>query len=232
MTSADAPFLSSPSRPATTAARVWNLLVALDVIAALVIQLWVLFAGGADANSGAATDTVGVGTSLVRLFSFFTIQSNILVLAVAITLLLNPLRDGAFWRVVHLDALLGITITGLVFDFVLIHQVHLTGWSFVATVGFHYVAPWAFLLGWLLFGPRPRLDAASMGWCFVWPIAWVVYTFIRGAIVHWYPYPFLNVDDLGFWPALRNTSLVLVVAVVLLAIFKAIDRLRTVGRRR
>ena len=28
----------------------------------------------------------------------------------------------------------------------------------------------------------------------VFPIVWVVYTMIRGAIVGWYPYPFLDPD--------------------------------------
>ena len=54
-------------------------------------------------------------------------------------------------------------------------------------------------------------------------------TFLRGAIVHWYPYPFLNVDQVGLWTALRNTGFVLVVAIVLMTIFKTIDRIRTVG---
>jgi hypothetical protein len=37
-------------------------------------------------------------------------------------------------------------------------------------VGFHYFAPaWA-LVGWLLFGPRPRLDWTTLGWLFTWPL--------------------------------------------------------------
>ena len=29
-------------------------------------------------------------------------------------------------------------------------------------------------------------------WIAAFPIAWVVYTMIRGAVVDWYPYPFLD----------------------------------------
>jgi hypothetical protein len=172
---------------------------------------------------------VGIGTRLIQTISFFTIQSNILVLIVAATLVINPHRDGRFWRVLRLDALLGITITGLVFDLILIHYVHPSGWQLVATIGFHYIAPWATLLGWLLFGPRPRIDRRTMAWAFVWPVAWIAYTFIRGALIDWYPYPFLDVQEIGYWAAIRNTGFVIIIAIVLVAVFHYIDRFRTVG---
>lgn len=37
---------------------------------------------------------------------------------------MNPARDGRIWRIIRLDALLGITITGIVFDTILASQVH------------------------------------------------------------------------------------------------------------
>jgi Na+-transporting NADH:ubiquinone oxidoreductase subunit NqrB len=72
------------------------------------------------------------------------------VLATALVLAWRPTFDGRVWRVVRLDALLGILITGLVFAIVLAPQVHLTGAALVATIGFHYIAPWATLAAWLL----------------------------------------------------------------------------------
>ena len=68
-----------------------------------------------------------------------------------------------------------------------------------------------------------------MAWAFAWPIAWIAYTFIRGAVVHWYPYPFLDVDDAGYRAAFGRTLFILALAVVLVLIFKRIDRLRTIG---
>lgn len=211
------------------ASRTWHLLIVLNVVVALVIQLVLILTGGPDPNTGETVASVGIVTRMIQTLSFFTIQSNILVLIVAATLVVNPDRDGRVWRILRLDALLGITITGLVFDLILIRDVDPTGWQLVATIGFHYVAPWATLLGWLLFGPRPRIDRTTMAWAFVWPVAWISYTFIRGAIVHWYPYPFLDVDKVGYGAALRTTAVVLAVALVLVAIFKRIDRTRTFG---
>ena len=207
-------------------ARIWNAVIAADILIALVIQIWLILTGGPDPNTGETVASVGIGTRMVQTFSFFTIQSNLLALIAALSLMMNPRRDGRFWRVLRLDALLGITITGLVFDLVLIHYVHPSGWQLVATIGFHYVAPWATLLGWLLFGPWPRIDRTTAVWAFVWPVAWIVYTFVHGAIAHWYPYPFLNVDKIGFWRSIASTAVVLAIAVGLTFGFRAIDRRR------
>jgi hypothetical protein len=207
-------------------ARIWSLAIAVDVLAAFVIQVVLVLTGGPDPNTGETVATVGVATRMVQTFSFFTIQSNLLVLIVAVSLALSPNRDGALWRVLRLDALLGIVITGLVFDLVLIRYVHPSGWQLVATIGFHYIAPWATLLGWVLFGPRLRIDRATIGWAFVWPICWIAYTFARGALVHWYPYQFLDADRIGYGVALRNTGFVIILALALVAGFSRIDRRR------
>jgi hypothetical protein len=190
-------------------------------VAALVIQLVLIFTGGADANSGQSGGSTGV--RLWRLFSFFTIQSNLVVLATAAILAWRPNFDGRVWRVVRLDALLGILITGLVFAIVLAPQVHLTGAALVATIGFHYIAPWATLAAWLIFGPRPRFSWGTVAAAFIWPLLWLIYIFTQGAFTHWYPYPFLDATKLGFGEALRNALLVVALALVCAALFKLVD---------
>jgi hypothetical protein len=202
----------------TTAARAIHGLIAAVILAALVIQLALLFVGGVDANSGESGDAVGLGTRPWRLFSFFTIQSNLIVLAVAVVLLLRPSYDNRFWRTLRLDSLLGIVITGLVFAIVLAPQIHLTGWGLAATIGFHYISPWTTLAAWLVFGPRPRLTSSIVAAAFIWPLGWLIYTFTQGAFTDWYPYPFLDVTDRGFGHAVRNAALVLVIGVVLATI--------------
>lgn len=206
-----------------TASRWWHAGIALVIVVSLVIQLALIFIGGADANSGETGETVGLGVRLWRLFSYFTIQSNLIVLAACIGLAWRPRHDGPVWRVVRLDALLGIVITGLVYAIVLAPIVHLTGAALVATIGFHYISPWAALAGWLLFGPRPRMSWTTVAAAFVWPALWLIYTFVHGALSSWYPYPFLDVDDIGLVAAIRNAVVVLVIGVVLALVFKALD---------
>ncbi|TDO45940.1 hypothetical protein EV643_112270 [Kribbella sp. VKM Ac-2527] len=162
-----------------TVSRWWHGVIAAVILASLVIQLVLIFTGGADANSGDEGESISIGVRLWRLFSFFTIESNLIVLAAALLLVLRPDRDGTSWRVLRLDALLGILITGLVFAIVLAPQVHLTGAALVATIGFHYISPWATLLAWLLLGPRPRMTWTTVLAAFVWPVLWLVYIFTQ-----------------------------------------------------
>lgn len=218
--SAETPIAST----ASTVARWWQAVIAVVIAASLVIQLALLVEGGADANSGQSGVSVSLGVRLWRLFSYFTIQSNLIVLAVAVVVVLRPLRTGPVWQVVRLDALVGITITGLVYAIVLAPQVHLTGAALVATIGFHYVSPWAAVLAWLVFGPRPRMTWLTVLGAFVWPVLWLVYIFAQGAFTRWYPYPFLDVTTLGFTDALRNALFVLLIGVLLACVAKVLDR--------
>ncbi|WP_432542593.1 Pr6Pr family membrane protein [Kineococcus sp. SYSU DK002] len=215
--------MSSPA-----ASRAWHAVLAVVVAASLVAQTVLLLDGGADANSGEA-GAVPLGARFVRFLSFFTVQSNLLVLLTALTLAVDPARDGRLWRVLRLDALLGITVTGLVFGAVLAPHLNPTGVAWWINAGFHYVSPVMAVVGWLLFGPRPRGGGRVVAWALVWPLAWIAYTFVRGAVTGWYPYPFLDAGELGFWPALGGTGVVVLLSVLLLVLFHQLDgRMRPV----
>jgi hypothetical protein len=79
-------------------------------------------------------------------------------------------------------------------------------------------------VGWLLFGPRPRITGTVIVWAFVWPAAWLIYTFARGAVTGWYPYPFLDAAEIGYATALRNTFFVLALAGIIAALLWWGDR--------
>jgi hypothetical protein len=206
------------------ASRSWHAVLALVVAASMVTQIVLIVQGGTDVNTVTSEGNADLLLRFVRLFSYFTIQSNLLVLALAVSLVIDPVRDGRLWRVVQADALLAISITGLVFGTVLARLVHPVGIAAWVNAGFHYFSPAAAVLGWLLFGPRPRFDRATIGWLFAWPLLWIGYTFAVGAATGWYPYPFLDVQLHGYAIAIRNTAAVLVIALVLVAIFRVLDK--------
>ncbi|RKR75946.1 Pr6Pr family membrane protein [Frondihabitans australicus] len=199
--------------------RILSLVGALVVAVALVIQITLLLTGGADANSGATTAVVGLPVRFVRLFSYFTIDSNIAVMIVGFLLAANPNRTSRLWQVARLNALLAITITGIVFDVVLSKSVHLTGGALVATILLHYISPWWTVAVWLLFGPRPGFGWATIPGAFVLPVLWLLYTFVHGGITGWYPYPFLDASKIGLGPAVVASLLVLVIGLVLAVVF-------------
>lgn len=197
--------LNSP-RTLTVYRVVWGLVAAAAAFG-LIVQTVLIFVGGTDANSGDSTAAQPLWLRLVNLFSYFTIQSNIVVLVAAALCAALVWRRSVAWEALRLDALLGITITGLVYELVLAGG-SITGWASAANIALHYVVPWATVAAWLVLGPRPTLSWAALGWTFLWPVLWLAYTFVRGALTGWYPYPFLDVPTIGLARALVNAVVI------------------------
>lgn len=198
--------------------RIWHATIAVLVAVALVMQVWIAVRVSAVPPGHAVGTLRGVGLAgrILRVFSFFTIQSNVISGVASAQLARRPDRDGSGWRVLRLDALLGILITGIVYSTVLarIHQPD--GWQETITNTLvHYIVPTMMLLGWLLCGPRPRISRRVMLAALAWPIVFVAYTLTAGAISSWYPYPFLDAATNGYGRVLINTGLVLVVFAVI-----------------
>jgi hypothetical protein len=210
-----------------TASRAFHTLLAVVVALSVLTELGRSISG---ANILVPADDPGLGTRVLRLFSYFTIQSNILVLAGVLPLVRDPAHDGRGWRVLRLTSLLGITVTGLVYVFVLGPALHPTGLGWWTNAGLHYVAPVLAVGGWLVLGPRPRVTAATVGWSMAWPLAWIGYALALGALTDWYPYPFMDVGVIGYPAALRNLAFVAVLAVVILLLFRLADRKLPVTR--
>ena len=208
-------------------ARWWHLLTGTAVLAGLVIQI-ILVARLASAprntNSGVIAGATIAGRYL-RTISFFTIQSNILAAVTALQLARKPDRDGRAWRALRLAALLGITVTGIVYATVLARIHEPKGWEQVTTnTLFHYVSPVAMVLGWLAFGPRPRITWSTLVAALSWPAAWFAYTLARGAADRWYPYPFVDVVTHGYVRVIVNGLIVTVVLGAVGLLYRAGDQ--------
>jgi hypothetical protein len=203
------------------AARLWHAITALVAVASVVTEL-VLVASGH--NPLLATDAPPAGTRVLRFLSYFTIQSNILVAVTAAGLAVRPVRRGRLFVVLRLDAILGITVTGVVYATLLapLHDPH--GLVAFTNAGLHYVAPIMTVLGWLVFGPRPRLGEDVLLLALIWPALYVGYTLIHGAASGWYPYPFIDVARIGYPTALRNGLGVIVLLAGLATLLRVGDR--------
>lgn len=171
------------------AARAWHLLTALVAAVALTLQLILIVRGGRVLSETYPPD---LGERLLRFVAYFTVESNALVLATTARLARDPAYDGPRWRVVRIAAISGITVTGLVHWFLLRPLLHLDGADLVADRLLHVVVPVLAFVGWLLFGPRPRMDWSACLRAAVWPIGWLVVMLVSGALTGWYPYPFLD----------------------------------------
>ena len=208
-------------------ARIWHAGIAVLVTAAIIVQIVIAVRVTGSPHETTTGLLRGSSTAgrIVRVLSFFTIQSNLLSGLVSAQLAVKPDRDGPVWRAVRLAALFGITVTGIVYSAVLadIHEPEGGAETFVNDL-VHYVVPVMMVVGWVAFGPRPRVDAATVRRSLLFPVLWIVYTLIRGAVWDWYPYPFLDVPAQGYARVLLNAALVTLVLSLIAGMFTVGDR--------
>ncbi len=197
----------------------WHRLTVAVTLAALVVQLVLVITGASVLAAGPEPPLL---TRLLRFVSYFTIESNVLVLASVLPLALHADHDGGRWRVVRLDAVAGIVVTGLVHWFFLRPILHLTGWSWVADRLLHLVVPVLAVVGWAIAGPRPRVSARVLLSAAIWPVAYMVWTVIHGAVTGWYPYPFVDVMQHGYLRvAVAGVGIAVLLTVVALLVWAA-----------
>lgn len=201
-------------------ARAVHLVPAFVAVAALVLQTVLVVTG---ASVLAETEVPPLLTRLGRLVSYFTIQSNLLVAVTAVQLVRDPARDGRWWRVVRVAALVGITVTGLVHFVLLRPLLDLEGASWLADKMLHMVVPVLAVGGWLLAGPRPGAPWRDALPALSWPVAWLGWTLVVGAATGWYPYPFLDVGAKGVGPVAAICVGLTVLFVLVLAAVSALD---------
>lgn len=195
-------------------ARLFHLLTFLVAAFAVVLQLVLVIQGHRVLDEHNRPD---LGTRLVRFCSYLTIWFNVLVAWSTLTLALGRDRDSSrVWRALRLDAVVLATVGGLVHFFFLRPLLDLTGWDLVADRLLHIAVPLLALVGWLVFGPRGRAERADLVPFLVLPVGWLLYTLVRGEIVEWYPYPFIDVNEHGYAVVLVN-ALAIAAAMVLAA---------------
>jgi hypothetical protein len=198
-------------------ARGWFALTSLMVLAGVIIQLFVT--GGLEA--GFFHTRAG---RVLNVFCFFTIQSNLIVGGTCLLLALSPARSSIVFKSFRLTGVVAIIITGLVYHAVLRHLFDLESWALVADNLIHTVVPVMAVAGWLMFGPR-GLTSRRVKWLSViFPVAWLAFTLIRGAFVHFYPYPFVDVSKIGYGRALVNCAWVAVIYLGIAAGATALDQ--------
>ena len=154
--------------------------------------------------------------SVANFFSFFTIESNIAAAAVLLVSAAATARGGGL-ALLRGAAALYMTVTGIVYVLLLsgLEEALQTqiGW---VNVVLHYVMPVVVLADFLIDRSVSPLRFSRAWVWLVYPVLYLVYSEIRGPLVAWYPYPFLDPRPHGVGPVVI-TSAVIAVAAVLLA---------------
>jgi hypothetical protein len=178
-----------------------------------------------------ASGFAGVVGRVLDTFSYFTNVSNIVVAVVLIAMARGLVNPNSVWRALRMDSLVLISVTGLVYAIVLAPGIELRGWEHLENALVHIVVPILTVLTFLIWGPRGWLTWRTVFTALILPIIWLVFTLVRGAVIEAYPYPFLNVANLGLGAALFNVVFVLVLGVILGFIFLGLDRILMRMRR-
>ncbi|MDI6034670.1 Pr6Pr family membrane protein [Flavobacterium sp. LB2P84] len=155
---------------------------------------------------------VSLPETIVRFFSFFTIQTNILVAVCFAFLWLKPKSKWGlfFLKPKKTTAItLYITIVGLVYNVILRFSWAPTGLQKVVDELLHSVIPILVLLYWILFVPKKELEFKNIFPWLIFPLGYLIYTLIRGAFFNFYPYPFVDVNVLGYSAVLLNSFFML-----------------------
>jgi hypothetical protein len=200
-----------------TVARAWFGLTGLVVGVGIVVQLFAT----ADVENGRFA---ALHSRLFNVFCFFTVQSNLIVGVTCLLLALSLDRPSTAFRVLRLDGLIGIVVTFVVFHVALKSLQELSGKAAVADFLLHTASPIMCALGWWVFGPRGWVSWRVVWLSLIFPICWLVFTLIRGPIVSFYPYPFLDVDEHGYPRVLLSSLIVAILFVGLGALARVSDR--------
>jgi hypothetical protein len=164
-------------------------------MAALATAVWAL---GSRASCAVVTGSC-LGSNL---FSYFTVHSAFLfILAVLVAACYTLFTDSepAWLTALRAMAVTYTVVSGVVFA-ALLANATLFDYLFLVPLSskvLHFVLPF-YAVADFLFGPcRHRLGWSTAWLAMVFPLLWAAYTLVRGEMVGWYPYFFLDPGMVG-----------------------------------
>ena len=164
-----------------------------------------------------------VTETIIRFFSFFTILTNILV---AVYFTIKALGRDQLDKAGLLTAItVYITIVGLVYQVLLRHIWQPTGLQMVVDELLHSVNPLLVISYWYLFEKKFFVHYKEVFKWMIYPVVYLVYILTRGSFSGFYPYPFINVSEIGISQTLLNGLFLLLFFYAVSVLFIFIGRM-------
>jgi hypothetical protein len=137
--------------------------------------------------------------SVVNFFSYFTNLSNIfasVVMVVGALFLIQGRRPTLTDDIIRGTSVVCMALVGIVFSILLRNEDlgNLLPW--VNNV-VHYIMPIVVVLDWLFQPPQSELAVKQITYWLIFPLIYLIYSIVRGAVVGFYAYPFFNPDKVG-----------------------------------
>jgi hypothetical protein len=172
--------------------------------------------------------SIPISEVVIRFFSYFTILTNILVALCFTNLLLKPKSKlGEFFSQPSvLTAVTSyITFVGIAYNLLLRHLWNPEGLQLIVDELLHIIIPLLSILYWLIFVPKAGLQWKSILPWMIYPVIYLVYVLTRGALSGFYPYPFIDVNGLGYFKVILNDGGLIIAFLLLSLLFVAIGKL-------
>ncbi len=162
--------------------------------------------------------------------TFFTILTNAMM-ALCYVAAVSGWTWLGWWRTSFARALTAgsIAMVSLYYIFFLSGLTDPSGLGAILNIYMHYLAPWLFVLWWILTPGHGTLRYADIPRMLVYPLVYLAVVMIRGAFVNEYPYPILRANEFGYVQVAINCVFMLIGFVVIYALTVLIDR--WLGRR-
>ncbi len=138
---------------------------------------------------------------LINTLSYFTILTNILVALVLSAIAAGTRTESSsrFLSPASKTALASyILIVGCVYEVALRRLWNPEGLHLIVDVILHYIVPIGYFTYWLLFVPKGSLRYGRIWSWTIYPLAYLVYSAVRGWIYDFFPYPFINFREIGW----------------------------------
>ncbi|MDD0997466.1 Pr6Pr family membrane protein [Pseudomonas sp. TNT2022 ID1044] len=166
---------------------------------------------------------------LMSFFSYFTVLSNTLVATVLTCELTSRESAARRWFLqpwVSSGIAVSIVVVGLAYSLLLRHLWHPEGWQWLADELLHDVMPVLFLVYWFCCVPKGSLRLRHIALWVIYPLVYFGYALLRGHFLAVYPYPFIDVDKLGYPQVFINAGGLLAGFVVIALVLIGLDRRR------
>ncbi|BBP79137.1 hypothetical protein PHLH7_52410 [Pseudomonas sp. Ost2] len=164
---------------------------------------------------------------LLTFFSFFTVLTNTLV-AVVLTWEVTPRESGArrfFLRPsVRTAIVANIVVVALAYNLLLRPLWHPQGFQWLADELLHDLMPLLFVVYWWRCVPKGTLRWWQVLPWMVYPLVYFAYVLLRGHLIGTYPYPFVDVDTLGYPQVFINAGQILLGFVLVSLLLIGVDR--------
>ncbi|MBS0583559.1 MAG: Pr6Pr family membrane protein [Proteobacteria bacterium] len=168
----------------------------------------------------------GVWHAVWMYFAFFTILTNLLAAAALATAASRKSSSVLTRPDIVTGIAASIVLVGIAYNLLLRNFWNPHGLQLLADITLHDLTPPLFLgWWWLSASAQPLRYAAILRWM-CYPIAYFAYAMARGAVDGFYPYPFVDVPELGIARVLANALAILAGFIAVAALLVALARFR------